>query len=179
MKRTKIKPASIVDAKPRNQNDTIFTKLFEQNKKITELLKRKGEVPYIWEGNRQILTGTIFKGVLLNSINSTNLASPVLVKAYPNQGLPFGSKFICFGTTAHKRVQTVCNKLVSHDGEVRINAKVLNLDGSSGLLGFYDDGKEDLITGANISEFTQGLLSASKSRIVTGIGEIEETSFKK
>ena len=178
LKKTKvIKTTANNGSKSRREND-ILKKMYEQNKKINALLKRKSEVPYIWEGRSKILTGRAFKGTLLNSINSTNLSSPVLVKAHPNQGLDIGSKFACFGTTAHKRVQVICNKLVSNSGERRINALILNMDGSSGLVGEYDDGKEDLITGAVISDFTQGVLSASKSRVVTGIGELEDVSVK-
>ena len=178
LKKQKItKSATNNGSKSRREND-ILKKMYEQNKKINALLKRKSEVPYIWEGRAKILTGRVFKGTLLNSINSTNLSSPVLIKAHPNQGLDVGSKFACFGTTAHKRVQVICNKLVSNSDEKRINALILNMDGSSGLVGEYDDGKEDLITGAIISDFTQGVLSASKSRVVTGIGELEDASVK-
>jgi hypothetical protein len=162
----------------RRRKNEILKKMYEQNKKIADLLKRKTNLPYIWENSTRILTGKVFKGTLLNSINSTNLASPVLVKAHSDQGLPSGSKFTCFGTTAHKRVQVICNKLVTHNKEVLINAQVLNMDGSSGLLGEYDDGKEDLIAGAVISDFAAGVLSASKSRIVTDIGEVEDASMK-
>jgi hypothetical protein len=179
LKKNKVtKTATNNGSNSRRRENDILKKMYEQNKKINALLKRKSEVPYIWEGRSKILTGRVFKGTLLNSINSTNLSSPVLVKAHPEQGLDVGSKFACFGTTAHKRVQVICNKLVSNSGERRINALVLNMDGSSGLVGKYDDGKEDLITGAIISDFTQGVLSASKSRFVTSIGELEDASVK-
>lgn len=161
-----------------DKDNDLLSKMLKQNEEIKLLLKRRSQEPLIWEGESKIQAGAIFSGTLLNSINSTNLASPVLVSVNPNQGLPYKSKLTCFGATAHKRVQVVCNRLVTKDREVSVSAMILNTDGSAGLIGEYDDGKEDLITGVVISNFTNGALSASKDRVASGLGEFEKSNFK-
>lgn len=150
----------------------------EQNKRIEELLKLRTAAPVIWEQNKRILTGTIFKGVLLNSITSTNLESPALVAATPGQGLPPKTKFICSGVTAHKRIRIYCNKMRDEYNEKPIVAQLLNVNGSAGIIGEYDDGKEDMIESAIISDFFQGMFSVAQSRVQSPYGEIREDSLK-
>ena len=162
----------------RTKDDDLLKKIIENNKKLNELLKARTTVPVIWEGQKQILTGKTYRGTLLNTIVSTNLSSPVLVRAIENQGLPYNSKFACQATTQNKRVYCVCNKLITKFKEQSINAQLLNLDGSSGLEGFYEDGKEELIAGAVISDFSGGMLSAAQNRIATPYGQIQDNSVK-
>ncbi len=154
----------------KNRNFELLKRIERNNQKLKTLLKNKTNTPLIWEGNKKILTGKAFRGRLLNSVVSTNLESPVLVEAYANQGLPFGTKFGCKGTTKHKRVITFCNKLITKSKETAISVQILNMDGSAGLLGTYDDGKEDLIAGALASEMAQGVLSIAQSKIQTPYG---------
>lgn len=162
----------------RRNDDDLIQKIFENNKKVNALLEQRSSVPVIWENNSKILTGKVFRGALLNSINSTNINSPVLVGAYPNQGLPYKTMFACQATTQNKRVFTLCNKMVTPEKEITIAAQILNIDGTSGLLGEYNDGKEDLIMGAVASDFSQGVLSAAQSRIVGPLGGITDSSAK-
>jgi hypothetical protein len=170
---------NMVQVKKRsNNNDEILRKIFENNQKVTALLEQRSSVPVIWENHSKILTGKVFRGALLNSINSTNIDSPVLVQAYPNQGLPYKTMFACQATTQNKRVYTLCNKMVTTEKEIPIVAQILNIDGTSGLLGEYNDGKEDLIIGAVASDFSQGVLSAAQSRIVTPLGGVTDSSIK-
>lgn len=164
--------------KRRSNHDELLRKIFENNKKVNALLEQRSSVPVIWENSSKILTGKVFRGALLNSINSTNIDSPVLVGAYPNQGLPFRTKFACQATTQNKRVFTLCNKMVTPEKEIPIVAQILNIDGTSGLLGEYNDGKEDLIIGAVASDFSQGVLSAAQSRIATPLGGVTDSSVK-
>lgn len=177
---TTLKQKKIVLKQPqtRRSDDKILSQILERNKRIQKLLERKTKRPVIWDQRERILTGKVFRGTLLNSIYSTNLKSPVLVKAWPEQGLPPNSKFSCFAITKHKRVHTLCNKLITDSKEVAVNAQVLNMDGSAGLIGEYDDGKDDLIAGAVMSNFAQGVLSASKSTITTQIGQVEDASLR-
>jgi len=161
----------------RIKNDSL-SKFIENNKRLNELLHARTSLPVIWEGQRQILTGKTYRGTLLNTIVSTNQASPVLVRADLNQGLPYNSKFSCQAMTQNKRVFCVCSKLITSDREIPIQAQLLNLDGSSGLEGIYEDGKEELIAGAVLSDFSQGMLSAAQNRISTPFGSIQDTTLK-
>jgi hypothetical protein len=168
-----------VSTKPKGDNhEALLNKILENNQRLNSLLQSRSSVPVIWEQGAKILTGKVFRGTLLNSIVSTNLSSPVLVLAHGGQGLPPKTKFSCQGVTQNKRVFTLCNKMVTTDMEIAIQAQVLNMDGTSGLLGEYDDGKEDLIAGAVISDFAQGMLSAAQSRIGTPFGAVRDDSVK-
>ena len=171
----KVKPYRAVS---KSKENSILKKMYEQNKKIEELLRLRTTKPYIWSTQEKIFTGKVYKATLLNTIVSSNLSTPILVKAHSGQGLEFNTKFSCFGVTKNKRVQTVCDKMITSKGEKSVLAALLNLDGSSGLEGHFDDKKENMITGAIISDFVSGILSASKSRVVTQIGEIEDASLK-
>jgi hypothetical protein len=162
----------------RRNDDELLQKIFENNKKFNALLEQRSSIPVIWENNSKILTGKVFRGALLNSINSTNIDSPVLVGAYPNQGLPYKTKFACQATTQNKRVFTLCNKMVTAEKEIPIVAQILNVDGTSGLLGEYNDVKEDLIIGAVASDFSQGVLSAAQTRVATPFGGVTNSSVK-
>lgn len=165
-------------AQRRDNHDVLLNKILESNKRINSLLKSRSGTPVIWEQKAKILTGKVFRGTLLNSIVSTNLSSPVLVMAHPNQGLPHKTRFSCQGTTQNKRVLTVCNKMVTTEKEIPIAAQLLNVDGSSGLEGVYDDSKDKFITGAVLSSFAQGMLSGAQSRIGTSFGAIRDDSVK-
>lgn len=162
----------------RDKNEKILKTLLENNRRLDSLLQRRSGTPVIWEQQAKILTGKVFRGTLLNSINSTNLASPVLVLAIEGQGLPPKTKFSCQGVTQNKRVLTLCNKMVTSEREISIQAQILNMDGSSGLIGEYDDGKDQLIAGAVMSDFAQGMLSAAQSRIAGPLGAVRDDSVK-
>lgn len=162
----------------RDNHDKILETLLENNRRLDSLLSRRSGTPVIWEQQAKILTGKVFRGTLLNSINSTNLTSPVLVLATEGQGLPPKTKFSCQGVTQNKRVLTLCNKMVTPIREITIQAQILNMDGSSGLVGEYDDGKDQLIAGAVISDFAQGMLSAAQTRIAGPLGAVRDDSIK-
>ncbi|MCT4641232.1 MAG: TrbI/VirB10 family protein [Bacteriovoracaceae bacterium] len=178
LKKKKAYKTNINPTASKRRKNNAFKQLIENNKKLNALLKARTSVPVIWEGRKRVLTGKTYRGTLLNSIVSTNVASPVLVKAHGGQGLPFNSKFSCNAVTENKRIYCVCNKLITTDKEVQISAQLLNTDGSSGLEGFYDDAKEDLIAGAIISDFTAGVLSAAQTRIATPIGSMRDSTTK-
>lgn len=173
-----VKPPQLKTVQRRDNHGEILNKILENNKRLSSLLQNRSGVPVIWEQRAKILTGKVFRGTLLNSIVSTNLSSPVVVLAHPNQGLPYKTKFSCQGTTQNKRVLTICNKMITTDKEIPIQAQLLNKDGSSGLEGVYDDSKDQLIAGAVISDFAQGMLSGAQSRIGTAFGAVRDDSVK-
>lgn len=179
LKKSPIPVSKIQKQKRRlDRDEAILKKLLEKGERLNELLLRRSSVPVIWEQESRILTGKVFRGTLLNSIISTNLSSPVLIRAHAGQGLPPKTRFSCQGVTQNKRVFTLCNKMVTTDKEIAIQAQVLNLDGTSGLLGEYDDAKEDMIVGAIISDFAQGMFSAAQTRFATPIGSLKDDSVK-
>lgn len=148
-----------------------------RNKRLEKILLQKQSRPLIWEGNSKIKTGDTFKGVLLNSIISSNLESPILIRA-TSDGLPEGSKFSCVGKTKNKRIFASCNRLIYSKKEISISTTVLNPDGSAGLLGEYYDGKEDLVAGSLISDFLRGVLDMAQKKISSPFGHYPTPSIQ-
>lgn len=156
----------------------LLRKIQEQN---AELLKRIGtpdEKFLIWDGSQKIESGKVIKGLLLNSVVSTNLESPLMVQVFSGFGLADGTKFMCKGVTKNKRVLTFCDRMITPLKEVNVKVQILNPDGTSGLRGEYNDGKDSYIAGAVVSEFAKGILSASKGTFQTPLGSINEISDK-
>lgn len=164
--------------KRKNKDEELLQQINSNNKKISELLYSKSNLPNIWEGQKNIHTGEVFHGVILNTINSTNIGSPILIRANDNQGLPYNTKFSCSGVSQNKRVYTLCNRMISPNKEISINAQVLNFDGSSGVVGEFDDNKDSLIAAALITDFTKGALSIAQGRINTPFGEYRDGSAR-
>jgi hypothetical protein len=126
----------------------LLQKLKEQSEKISTLLEAKAkqvERPLIWDGSKKIESTKVIPGILLNSVVSTNLESPLLIKAFPNDSIPEGAKFRCSGVTKNKRVLTLCDRMITPSKEVEVKVQVLNLDGSAGLRGEYNDGKDSYL----------------------------------
>ena len=161
-----------------DQSTNLYNKVLKSNNELKKLLNKKSNIPVIWNGDVTITSGKVFKGVLLNSIVSTNLASPVIVKTNNGQGLKYNTKFICQGVTKHKRVHTICTKMISTDGELNINAQLLNLDGTAGLVGAYDSNKETFIAGSVLNSFSQGVLSSASDRVQTSLGTVDSRTLK-
>lgn len=139
---------------------------------------QKRSKPLIWEREEKILTGKVYRGILLNSIVSTNLASPVLVQVRPGQGLEAGTKFACEGVSQNRRIHTKCQKMIVDNREVQVSAQLLNTDGTAGLVGEIKDGKEDMVLAALASNFSQGMLSAAQSRVSSPYGTQLDSTLK-
>lgn len=173
-----------VKANPVSKNkfsDSVaLRKLAEQNEALLKLLKARSnqDAPLIWDGTKKIETTKVIRGVLLNSVVSTNLESPLLVQSLDDSILPTGTKFRCSGVTKNKRVLTVCDRMITPTKEVEVKVQVLNIDGTAGLRGEYNDGKDSYIAGAVISEFAKGVISASKDKVVLPLGSIDSDSEK-
>jgi len=155
-------------------------KLSEQNVALLKLLQIKAneEKPFIWDGTKKIESTKVIRGILLNSVVSTNLESPLLVESLDSSILPSGTRFRCTGVTKNKRVLTVCDRMITPTKEVEVKVQVLNIDGTAGLRGEYKDGKDSYIAGAIVSEFAKGVISASKDKVVLPLGSIDSDSDK-
>ena len=152
----------------RRGSDEILKRIREQNERLNALLSQRSDRPYIWDGETKIETTKVFKGLLLNSVVSTNLESPLLVQVFRDQKLPVGTKFSCKGVTKNKRVLAYCDRMILPNKEVTVKVQILNLDGSAGLRGEYNDAKDGYIAGAVISDLAKGIVSAGANRAVGG-----------
>ncbi|MEA9358448.1 TrbI/VirB10 family protein [Bacteriovorax sp. PP10] len=158
--------------------DDLLKKIHDQNEKLNALLNSQETRPVIWDGSKKIETTKIYKGLLLNSIVSTNLESPLIVQVFAGQELPTGTKFACKGVTNNKRVLAYCDRMITPTKEVVVKVQVLNTDGTAGLRGEYNDGKDSYIAGAVVSSFGKGLLTASTSKLATPLGAFNEINDK-
>lgn len=161
-------------------DNNALKKLSNQNEALLKLLQNKGneERPLIWDGSKKIESTKVIRGILLNSVVSTNLESPLLVESLDSSTLPSGTKFRCSGLTKNKRVLAVCDRMITPTKEIEVKVQLLNIDGSAGLRGEYNDGKDSYIAGAVISDFAKGVISASKSKIAVPIGIVDADSDK-
>lgn len=122
-------------------------------------------------------TGTTLKGIILNSVVSSNLASPIdVLVTDSNCDIPINTKLVCSGTTKGKRVQTICTKLVDKPDEFTISAILLNPDGTAGLTGEVFTGKEELVIGALAGGGLSAALDVSRDRVLTATGELATNS---
>lgn len=177
--RKKVKQVVEVFSSAPRRREKIDDTLKKQNDELKKLLKRSKMRPLVIDGTRYIPTGTTLRGRLLNSIVSTNLESPLLVEITENNNfVEVGTKFSCFGSTKHKRVHTVCNRLITESGEADVRAMALNIDGSAGLRGQYFEGKEAYVAGMLAANMATGILSASQERLNTSIGQMIVPSTK-
>ena len=167
--------------KSQHGNDSsVLKKLSKQNEELLKMLRERSseEKPFIWDGSNKIETTKVIRGILLNSVVSTNLESPLLVESLDNSSLPSGTKFRCTGVTKNKRVLAVCDRMITPTREVEVKVQILNLDGSAGLRGEYNDGKDSYIVGAVISDFAKGVISASKNKLAVPLGVVDADSDK-
>lgn len=166
------------DSRP--TDSAVLKKLSAQNEELLRMLKARSneEKPFIWDGSKRIESTKVIRGILLNSVVSTNLESPLLVESLDNSVLPEGTKFRCSGITKNKRVLAICDRMITPTKEIEVKVQVLNIDGSAGLRGEYNDGKDSYIAGAVISDFAKGLISASKNKIVLPLGQVDADSDK-
>jgi len=152
-------------------------KLNKQGERIEELLGRFQKKSGVWDftGQYDFKTGSTAKGILLNSIVSTNLESPLLVEIQEGEKLPPGTRFICKGVTKLRRVVAVCDKMVTplDEDEFEIQASLLNSDGSSGLRpDEVSTGKEEYVAGTIATAFSKGLIEMGTERVASPLGEL-------
>lgn len=170
------------------QNQEIRSTRASKSEALEQYLKQREEqnklffartmTPYIWEGNKQILTGQVYRGILLNSVVSTNLASPLIIRIKEGQGLSHLTKFACHGVSLNLRVHAQCHRMILPSREIEVKAQILNLDGSAGLLGEVEDGKEELMAASLASNFAQGALSLAQTRVSTPFGDMRSGDSK-
>jgi hypothetical protein len=165
------------NAKGLSEQDQAILRLNHQGQKIENLLGKFQERSAVWDFTNQydFKTGTVIKGILLNSVVSTNLESPLLVEVLSGEALPEGAKFSCKGVTKFKRVMSACNKLITPNDseEFEVQVSLLNVDGSSGLKAdeIYT-GKEDYFAATVATAFSKGLIELSTERLASPLNDL-------
>lgn len=164
-------------------HDSALTQLSLQGQKIDGLLGKYQERSGVWDFTNQydFTTGTVIKGILLNSVLSTNLESPLVVEVADGEYLPIGSRFTCRGVTKFKRVMSACHKLITPNDqeEFEVQVTLLNMDGSSGLRAdeVYS-GKEEFMAASIATAFSRGLIELGTERLSTPYGDLAVNNRK-
>lgn len=158
-------------AKKRTNSNYKYVKQLEaENKNLKLLAKFKLNRPDFIDASFDIKTGDMFSASTDLSVLSTNLSSPMPISLEESDTFPNGARVICSGKTYLKRIVATCEKIVTDEFELPINAILLDSDGTNGIRGQYYTGKEEYITGIIASEFSKGALSMSLNRIDTPNG---------
>ncbi len=139
-------------AKPTNE----IAAIKEQNKKIQKLLENvTKDVLVTWERKNAPTAGMILKGRLINSLLSSNLDCPAIIDLI---GPEFqGQKLHCLAVAQNQRIQINCHLLIAKNQNKKINAKILELDGSSGLKGVTVSNGEFSLGKSILASIGQGL----------------------
>ena len=166
-----------------NNLDVAITRLNLQGQKIEGLLGKYQERSGVWDFTNQydFKTGTVMKGILLNSVLSINLESPLIVEVADGEFLPYGSRFNCRGVTKFKRVMSACHKLITPNDQEEFDVQVtlLNMDGSSGLRAdeVYS-GKEEFMAASIATAFSRGLIEIGTERLSSPYGDLAVNNRK-
>ena len=143
----------------------------ESSKVIKSFLAKNSFAVWDFTNSYDVKTGTAIKGILLNSVVSSNQDSPILVEISENYaGILKGSKLSCVGATKNKRVITACNKLITDNDEYEVDTILLNPDGTAGLLGKTYSGREQYAVGAITAAALKSALDVSMDRVTTTSG---------
>ena len=157
-----------------NQNGEIdeINRIDHDSKKIIKEYLNQNSFYVMDLTNRfDIKTGSAIKGILLNSVVSSNLDSPILVETTETfQSIPKGSRFGCLGVSKNKRVLSLCSKLIMESDEYEVDTILLNNDGTAGLLGKAYSGREQYAASAITGAALKGALDVSLDRMNTSYG---------
>jgi hypothetical protein len=167
--------------------EVTLDKIQTQGERVDLALGRFQQKSGVWDFTNEFdfKTGTTIRGILLNSVVSTNLESPLVVQVLDGEGLPTGTRFSCMGVTKYKRVMSACNKMILPDGdgnneaEFYVKVSLLNTDGSSGLKAdeVYT-GTEEYIAASVATAFSRGMIELQTDRIASPFGELTANTAK-
>ncbi len=161
--------------KPTNE----ITAIKEQNKKIQKLLENVTKEELVtWERKNSPTSGMIIKGRLTNSLLSSNLESPAIIDL---TGPKFqGQKLHCLAVAQNQRIQINCHLLIAKNQNKKINAKILELDGSCGLRGLTVSNGEFSLGKSILASIGQGLSlllgRKSESPGIKGLNGLKESA---
>lgn len=166
--------------KPRKSNvDKLLKSIEENDKNISSLLLNTEKRIIVRKSDDRLRSLTRLRGTLLNSVLATNRKSTTLViKTHENEYFD-QAEVRCLGLSFGKRVQGKCDLLVSEDKEYKIDAELWDLDGAEGMIAdeFYDGSEKEFLT-SSFASFFEGVIRATKDRLVTPFGEVERQNGK-
>lgn len=165
--------------KRNDELDSLLEKLKKQDKEIAEYLDKNDQKLIIRKSEDSLRTLTRIRGVLLNSVLATNQRPTTLVIKLEDNEYFDAAEVRCKGISYGKRVVGQCDVLVTDDKEYQIEAELWDLDGAEGVIAdqFYSGEEKEFLT-SSFSSFFEGVLRATKDRLVTPFGEVDRRNGK-
>ena len=160
--------------------DKKLEKLMEQDERIVDILKKQEKNLIIRRKGEKILSLSRFKGILLNSVLATNVKpSKFIVRTTEIEGKD-EAEIRCQGHGFDRRVLGHCDLLVSDGKEYSVDVDIWDLDGAEGIIADYHySGEEKAFLTSSLSVFLEGVLEASKDKVMTPYGQISKGTGQK
>lgn len=159
--------------------NSLLKKIEQSDIAISTILKKSGRRLIVRKSEDKLKSLTRIRGTLLNSVIATNRKSTTLViKTQENEYFD-KAEVRCLGLSYGKRVQGKCDLIVTEDHEYKIEAELWDLDGAEGVISdqFYDGSEKEFLT-SSFASFFEGVIRATKDRLVTPFGEVERQNGK-
>ena len=165
--------------KSKSRIDENLAKIMEDDKKIMELLKRQENTLIVRKKSEKIIALTRLHGTILNSVIATNLA-PAKFVIRIDEGGDVSGELGCAGHALERRVLGHCDLLVMDEKEFKVDISIWGLDGAEGVIAdqVYS-GEEKTFISSSFAAFLEGVLDASKDRIMTPFGEASRSNVQK
>jgi hypothetical protein len=151
----------------------------ESDKSIAELLKNNEKKVLVRKRDDHLSSLTRLKGILLNSVLATNRRATTLIIRLKDNEYFDEAEVRCKGLSFGKRVVGKCDLVVSDESEYQISAELWDLDGAEGIIAdqFYDGSEKEFLT-SSFASFFEGVLGATKDRLITPYGEVDKKNGK-
>ena len=158
--------------------DQNLEKLMLQDEKIMDLLKKQEKTLIVRRKREKVLSLSRFKGTLLNSVLATNIKPSKFIVKTEIEGRD-EAEIRCMGHSFDRRVLGHCDLLVSDGKEYFVDVDIWGLDGAEGIIADYHySGEEKAFLTGSLSVFLEGVLEASKDRVMTPYGQISKGQAK-
>ncbi|WP_127718283.1 hypothetical protein [Halobacteriovorax sp. HLS] len=159
--------------------DQLLKKIEDSDKAISSILESNKKRVIVRRGSDSLKALSRIRGTLLNSVLATNKKTTTLVIKMSENEFFDQAEIRCHGLSFGKRVQGKCDLLVTDEKEYQVNAELWDLDGAEGIIAdqFYSGEEKEFLT-SSFTSFFEGVLSATKDRLVTPYGEVDRKSGK-
>ena len=172
-------PKRKIKKRKKSELNSLLKKIEQSDNAISSILKKNEKRVIVKKSEDRLKSLTRIRGTLLNSVIATNIKSTTLViKVHENEHFD-KAEARCLGLSFGKRVQGKCDLIVTEDQEYKIEAELWDLDGAEGVISdqFYDGSEKEFLT-SSFASFFEGVIRATKDRLVTPFGEVERQNGK-
>jgi len=174
-----IKSSSKKIKKKGDDVDSLLKSIEASDKSIADLLKNNEKKVLVRKRDDHLSSLTRLKGTLLNSVLATNKRGTTLIIKISENDFFDDAEVRCSGLSFGKRVIAKCDLVVSEEKEYQILAELWDLDGAEGIIAdqFYDGSEKEFLM-SSFSSFFEGVLGATKDRLITPYGEVDKNNSK-